>query len=276
MTNLDTLCVELTLRCPLRCVHCSANATPEHREMLDAGLLISRVREFGRLKALFLSGGEPFEHRGLSDITRSARSFAHEVAIYSSGASIGRGGIEALSERAIQAVARNVDRVDVSIYSLSPSDHDAITGVEGSLRASLESIRRLRLLGVPFGIHFVPVRGEDVLQVAQYAREVGALRFHILAIARQGRATTLRDSYTSSFLGSLRRLIDSTHGMEILISSHLRRSIGVGATERDQLRPAFLDVRGHLYSNEGTRTPDKRSLRTLKDSRVEDLISDMV
>jgi hypothetical protein len=55
MSELDTLCVELTLRCPLRCEHCSANAAPERHEMMDAGLLIDRVRELHGLHAVYLS-----------------------------------------------------------------------------------------------------------------------------------------------------------------------------------------------------------------------------
>jgi MoaA/NifB/PqqE/SkfB family radical SAM enzyme len=276
MIELDTVCVELTLRCPLRCVHCSANAAPERREMLDADLLVRRLREVRRLKALYLSGGEPFEHRALGEIARAAQGLAHEVAIYSSGVCIGKRAVEPLSERAIHGVANTVDRVDVSLYSLSPAEHDSVTGVGGSLHASLESIRRLRLLGVPFGIHFVPLCGETALmQVAQYAREVGAQRIHVLAIARQGRATNLKQAYSASLLSSLRFLVESDLGMEVLVSSHLRRLLGVSGTERDHLRTAFIDVRGHMYSSEGARTPDKRSLRTLKDSRIEDLVADM-
>ncbi len=276
MSQLDTLCVELTLRCPLRCVHCSANATPERSEMMDAALLIRRVRELGHLEALYLSGGEPFEHAMLADVARAAAGLADEIAVYSSGVVIGPRGPEPLSQDAIQRVARVVSRVDVSLYSLSPADHDAVTGVPGSLECSLQSIRRLRLFGVPFGVHFVPVRDDDsVLQVAQYARETGAKRFHVLALARQGRASALRNDYSSAFLSALHLLARVSLGIEVVISSQLRRQLGNASTERDSLRAAFLDVHGHLYLNEGARTPASRSLRTLSESRVADLLSDM-
>jgi MoaA/NifB/PqqE/SkfB family radical SAM enzyme len=270
MTQVDTLCVELTLRCPLRCVHCSANAAPERREMLDASLLIQRLRELGHLEGLYL------EYRARVEVTEAARSVTQELVIYSSGVSADRRSVEPISERAIQAVARKVDRVDISIYSLSPAEHDQVTGIRGSLQASLETIRRLRLLGVPFGIHFVPLRGVYALsQVVQYAREVRAKRFHVLALARQGRASGLSLPYTPALLEAMRLLMGSNAGMEIVLSSHIRRLLGLGATSRDELSAAFLDVRGHLYSSEGARTPDKRSTRTLTDSALADLISDM-
>jgi hypothetical protein len=35
MTGIDTVCIEIISRCPLRCVHCSANASPERIERLS-------------------------------------------------------------------------------------------------------------------------------------------------------------------------------------------------------------------------------------------------
>src|SRR6187402_3024941 len=99
MPDLDTLCVELTLRCPLQCVHCSANAAPERDERIDERLLLARLRELGRIRAVYLSGGEPFEHPGLASLVEAVAELADEVAIYSSGVVLGAAGREAVTER---------------------------------------------------------------------------------------------------------------------------------------------------------------------------------
>jgi len=272
----DTLCVELTLRCPLRCIHCSANAAPERREMLDTDVLIRRVRELGHLEALYLSGGEPFEHSQLAAIAEALTAHAGEVSIYSSGVMLGEKGPQPLAEGLIRQISRFVSRVDISLYSLSPDEHDAVTGVKGSLELSLQSIRNLRLYAVPFGIHFVPVHAAGaMLQVAQFAREAGAKRLHVLAVARQGRASALRADSSEALMSALQLLSRAKLGLEVMLSSQLRQQIGVASTARDALRPAFLDVNGHIYANEGARGPAQRSLQTVNDSRVAELLADL-
>ena len=73
MTILDTLCIELTARCPLRCVHCSANAAPERNDFLPYKALASTLPDLGSLSETYLSGGEPFEHPNLLRIIQTAR-----------------------------------------------------------------------------------------------------------------------------------------------------------------------------------------------------------
>jgi MoaA/NifB/PqqE/SkfB family radical SAM enzyme len=244
--------------------------------MLDADLLSRRVRELGQLKALYLSGGEPFEHAQLVRIAEALVAHANEVSIYSSGAMLGATGVEPLAEALIRQISRSISRVDISLYSLSPDEHDAVTGVKGSLDVSLQSIRNLRLYGVPFGIHFVPVHTAGaMLQVAQFAREAGAKRFHVLAVARQGRASALRADNSEALMYALQLLARAKLGLEVILSSQLRQQIGVASTARDTLRPAFLDVNGHVYANEGARGPAQRSLQTVNDSRVAELLADL-
>jgi pyruvate-formate lyase-activating enzyme len=55
--------VQVTLHCPLRCGHCVVNAAPHRKEDLareTASLLHSQLRQCADLKALSLTGGEPF------------------------------------------------------------------------------------------------------------------------------------------------------------------------------------------------------------------------
>lgn len=63
-----SLGVHLTMRCPLRCAHCSVHSGPERHETVDGPLLLERLEEMGRagsIKRLCLSGGEPFLLRPL-------------------------------------------------------------------------------------------------------------------------------------------------------------------------------------------------------------------
>ena len=63
-----SLGIHLTMRCPLRCAHCSVDSGPDRHETVDGPLLLRRLEEAGRtghLKRLSLSGGEPFLMRSL-------------------------------------------------------------------------------------------------------------------------------------------------------------------------------------------------------------------
>ncbi len=58
-----SLGIHLTMRCPLRCAHCSVDSGPEQNESLDEALLLTRLEDMGadgRIRRLSLSGGEPF------------------------------------------------------------------------------------------------------------------------------------------------------------------------------------------------------------------------
>lgn len=63
-----SLGIHLTMRCPLRCAHCSVHSGPERQETLDGAALLRWLEEIGntrRIRRLCLSGGEPLLVRPL-------------------------------------------------------------------------------------------------------------------------------------------------------------------------------------------------------------------
>lgn len=144
--ELHTLCVEVTARCPLRCMHCSANAAPERTEMLDARIFEQRLTELGCLSELYLSGGEPFEHSALEALVRAARTVARTVVVYTSGVRMRPAGNESLPAESLRAVVQaGVSRLDVSLYAARAEDHDAVTQIPGSFDHARETLRLLRV-----------------------------------------------------------------------------------------------------------------------------------
>lgn len=263
MTGVDTLCVEILTRCSLRCVHCSANAAPERMELLPRSSLRKALAQLGILSEVFLSGGEPFEHPELPGLAAEARRAAEAVAVYSSGVRMTSRGHRALTTTEIGDVkAAGVSRIDLSVYASTADRHDEVTTLPGSFDITLETARRLRALGLPFGLHFVPI-GDDGTQfraVCEMASQLGACRLHVLAIAPQGRGKFLNPRIDPSTLEQLLGARGESLPFELIISSELRRMMGVtGLEKRDLLRAVFLDVRGYLYPGEGLRRPVLRS-----------------
>lgn len=261
---IDTICVELTARCPLRCLHCSASASPARTEMLDADALARRLFELRSLEEVYLSGGEPLEYPRLLDVVRLSKRVARNVAVYSSGVVLQAREIAALPSGAIADLASaGVSRIDLSIYAADAAAHEFVTRTRGSYALTLESAARIRAAGIKLGIHFVPAApGNRLPEVVSLAQRLDASSLHVLALARQGRAQHLPlMPLEPSFLGDLRTLIkDAKTPFELIVSSALRSELGIREpTARDHLRSAFIDVRGYVYPGEGWRLPQLRS-----------------
>jgi hypothetical protein len=124
----------------------------------------------------------------------------------------------------------------------------------------------MKLLGVPFGVHYVPLadRGANVLSVFGLARSLGAARFHVLALTSQGRGRALHlPAIDDSFQASVRALwTDPSAALKVVLSSRTRLGAGIAErTARDSWRSAMLDSNGFFYPGEGRRST--RSSRSL-------------
>jgi MoaA/NifB/PqqE/SkfB family radical SAM enzyme len=247
--------------------------------MLDPALFERRLREFDPLEEIYLSGGEPFEHISLDRIIRSARAAARSVVIYSSGVRIGVEGNEPLPSEALRAASRlGVSRIDVSLYAARAEEHDAVTLTPGSFERTLETLQRLRAEGIPFGVHHVPLGSSShVSSVANLASRLGAVRLHVLSLAPQGRARSLGAlAIPAEVLEDVRRLQRESWPFEVIVSSALRRALGITEpTPRDALRSTMLDVRGFLYPSEGRRLPTLRSRSSFGERPIRELLDEL-
>jgi MoaA/NifB/PqqE/SkfB family radical SAM enzyme len=281
MALIDTLCIELTARCPLRCVHCSANAAPGRFESLPARLLVEQLGLLGGLREIYLSGGEPFEHPELEQVVQAAARVAPVVVAYTSGTAWREGGIEPLSEQSLRAAREaGLTRADFSVYAAESGAHDAVTLSPGSFEATRESLRRARAVGLGVGVHFVSMRGNahELERVAQLAREEGAERLHVLGLRAQGRASQRAGELEPSpdFLPLLAGVAAREAArMPVVISRSLRHALGqLQPTERDAHRTAFIDVEGFVYPGEGCRTPAYRTAGSLlRGQRLDELLA---
>jgi radical SAM protein with 4Fe4S-binding SPASM domain len=160
--------LDITWRCNERCVHCYLDhdgtgemSTAEIKDVID------QLRECGTF-FLSVSGGEPLLRRDCFEILEYARSLRFSVKLKTNAVMIGDKEAERLKKLGIE-------QVQVSIYSHRPEIHDAITKLPGSLRRSLDAIRRLRALGIKVSITNVLMRqnSSDARAVKQLAKELG-------------------------------------------------------------------------------------------------------
>jgi len=134
--------VEVTSRCNEKCVHCYQ--APETRRDMDMALALSlmdQLAEAGTLSITF-SGGEPTVHPKFAEILRMARSRDMIISVLSNGLNFSDELLSAFLEV-------NLNMCQISLYSMVPSIHDAITGVPGSHARTLATIERLIALDIP-------------------------------------------------------------------------------------------------------------------------------
>lgn len=285
MGVLDTLCIELTKKCPLRCQHCSANAAPERGEMMPVGVLSQRLAELGRLSEVYLSGGEPFEHPDILAAIAAASGVAASVIAYSSGVIGASASRQSPLSEELLASARQAGlrRIDLSLYSASAVEHDAITETINSHATTCESATNARQVGLEVGIHYVPMTTslDNINQLILLAEHLGASRFHMLALTTQGRArpdkTFARLLPTKILLESLHDVLAKKHSLDIILSSELLRQLGkLDRYEKQHKKASFIDVDGFLYPDEGQQIHSMRSLSSiLRGSTIESLVREV-
>lgn len=165
--HLMSLQIELTSRCNERCVHCyipHKNKTTD----IDDNLFINTLeqcREMGVLN-ITLSGGEPLIHPNFTEYLRRAKEYDFSVNILSN--------LTLLNDD-IVAVMKDIrlSSVQVSLYSMIPEIHDAITAIPGSFEKTLSAIETLVNNDIPLQIS-CPILKQNksaYIDVLKYARQ---------------------------------------------------------------------------------------------------------
>jgi radical SAM protein with 4Fe4S-binding SPASM domain len=139
--------VELTRRCPLACAHCYLPET-RGRAGVRAGRELTTAQwkkvldQLARAGSLYLvfTGGEPLLRTDLAELCRYAKSLNFDVRVYSSGIGLARDLAAGLRRAGVSAF-------EISFYGRAPV-HDAVTGLKGSFRKSLDSALMLKKAGI--------------------------------------------------------------------------------------------------------------------------------
>lgn len=188
---LRRLRLELSLDCPLHCVHCSAHAAPHHPLSMPTDLAYRLVEEFARLggEEITFTGGEPLVDRRLSSLLTAATQRGLSTVVFTSGIVHGADGPACLSMEHVIALAPVVNRAVISVYSQDPAVHDAVTFTVGSLCLTREAVRRLIAGGVRVEWHFVPtaVNYRDLPALVADARDLGVATIRVIRYVPQGR-----------------------------------------------------------------------------------------
>ncbi len=158
--------IDVTPACTERCVPCYIpEYNPVFLPLADAKRVIDEFREQGGV-GLSLSGGECMLHPDFDEIVRYARTKDLIVSVLSN--------LTLCDDAKVRLLQEAEATVQVSLYSMNPETHDAITRRPGSWLATKTAIEKLRAAQIPCRISCPTMKGNyrDYLAVLDYARSL--------------------------------------------------------------------------------------------------------
>ncbi|MBU0992274.1 MAG: radical SAM protein [Proteobacteria bacterium] len=147
MAQLD---MELTERCNNNCIHCYINLPENDRHALDNELstddikdILKQAEKLGCLAVRF-TGGEPLVKKDFKDIYLFARQLGLKVVLFTNASLIDDEMIRLFSH------IPPLKEIEITVYGMTQSSYEAVSGVKGSFKKAFEGIRRLNAAKIPF------------------------------------------------------------------------------------------------------------------------------
>ena len=161
-----SLQVDVTQACTERCVHCYIpEYNPVYLPFEQIKKVIDEYVAQGGI-TLALSGGECMMHPQFEEILRYARSKDLIVSVLSN--------LTLCTDEKVKLLQELEAAVQVSLYSMKPEVHDAITKLPGSFAKTKAAIEKLRAAQIPCLISCPTMKANyhDYLDVLNYARSL--------------------------------------------------------------------------------------------------------
>jgi radical SAM protein with 4Fe4S-binding SPASM domain len=188
---LRELKVEVNRECPLKCLHCSSNGTPNASERLEPSRVIDLIREFSCMggKVLALSGGEPLSYRDLPQIVSVCRDMGIPPNLYTSGVCPNGSSLSPISEEILTLLKQSGARMIFSLHGACANTHDMMTQVTGSFGITTESMRRTLNSGITTEVHIVPtaINFLEIAEMIKLLASIGIKKVSWLRFVPQGR-----------------------------------------------------------------------------------------
>jgi MoaA/NifB/PqqE/SkfB family radical SAM enzyme len=139
--------IELTYCCSFKCIHCYCRGynKPENKKKeLSFGQwkkILDQIHAAGGLY-LNLTGGDPLLHTKFFDIYDYAVDKGFLVSVFTNGFVLDR-----------QCIQRFLDKrpfnIEITLNGITPRTYELITGVRGSFSKVMETIRKIKEIGLP-------------------------------------------------------------------------------------------------------------------------------
>lgn len=228
--------IEITKRCNLSCVHCSAQSNAKGKEMSfdEIKTILDKAVSLG-LENIGFTGGEPLicKDKLMRLLGYCKQILDLKTHIHTNGTLLTSTDASLLAELA--------DDTSITIFGAQAQTHDEITSVKGSLEATEKGLKALLNKHGNVRTYLVPMKSnyKETSQIIEKAHQMGCSKFRLLSLSPSGRG---RKSFDDITLNLKERRWLSTELM--IIGERLDIDIDVGFCTRQDY-PQLGELRGH-------------------------------
>ena len=225
---LNEITLELTQRCPNRCIHCSSLSCPEAMTCLPLEIVKEVIDDAKELGAgtICISGGEPFLYQELLEVVDYIHGHGLQTYIYSSGVTYVDGKPSSVPLSMLQALVGKIEKLIVNVEAADSKTYDEIMGTSfGGFEMMKQTIQTAVGMGIVVEAHMVPMKINYKLipEVIALCKMLGVSRISFLRLVNQGR--TIEHQETTLLSGEE---YDTVHDMLLDYREYYRKGIRLG------------------------------------------------
>lgn len=160
--------IELTHRCNMDCVYCYCKGLPAEKELTTSEWkgIIDQLRSAGTLW-LTITGGEPLMRDDCFEIYEYARKKGFLITLFTNGFLLGR--------RAIKYLAKHPPySLEITLNGISPKTYESITGVRGSFKKVMSSIKKTAAYKIPLVLKTIGLKENksEISQIKAFSKKL--------------------------------------------------------------------------------------------------------
>lgn len=203
----------LTKKCNLRCPHCYLEAGKKAEYELSTEECFALVDEMKQLgtEMLILTGGEPLLRKDIFDIAQHASEQGIWVVMGTNGVLVTEKTVQKMIECGVKGVA-------ISLDSIEAGKHNQFRGGPNSWEYSVRALKICRAAGLQVLVQTTVMESnyEEIPQLIEFTRELGAWSFNLYFLVQTGRGQQMNDlspQRTHAMLENLAELQDRCRPM---------------------------------------------------------------
>jgi len=161
---------ELTYRCNFRCLHCYVAASKKKKQLTTTQVknILGQLKDAGCCHIGF-TGGEVFLRKDFFQILEYARINGFRISILTNGFLINKQIAKKLA-----GLGNSLNRVDISVLGASEKTLEKITGIKGSYKRIIRSIKLLKAMGIYVQLKatLLTLNKDEFLKIKQIAEKL--------------------------------------------------------------------------------------------------------